>query len=297
MASSKKATKVQMREQKKKQREQKQTVKQQTKAAGKLRKVMQHYDANSHKVDRDYIVEMLEANPSWVAKLASVIRQGGMKILMELEQNDQDQTAGLDFGAKWKGRNVKTLMAMPQQVMENMIMATLKEDTVWPTDKTQLWWQAAFRYQMHCTDDTPLPYDKMNRYVMVMEEYARMRVAAIGNRLEGLKKKFETLTLQDFEIYHIHDPATNVEFGDKKDDPCVLKNLLTNEEYELPALKKHQGAWTLQNANDPDTLITAKDCPLQFRAVDYFPRMPKASEKWGYLVDAAQVAKAQLAGE
>ena len=41
------------------------------KAATKLRKVIQTYDANSHKVDRDYIVEMLEANPSWVPKLAS----------------------------------------------------------------------------------------------------------------------------------------------------------------------------------------------------------------------------------
>ena len=129
-----------------------------------------------------------------------------------------------------------------------LIMATLKENTVWPTDKTDLWWQAAFRYQMHCTDDTPLPYNKMNRYIMVMEEYARMRVTAIGNRLEGLKKKFKTLTLQDFEIYHICDPATNAEFGDKKDNSCVLKNLLTNEEYKLPALKKHQAPGCLDAA-------------------------------------------------
>ena len=55
----------------KKQREEKAKLKQQTKAATKLPKVIQTYDANSHKVDRDYIVEMLEANPSWVPKLAS----------------------------------------------------------------------------------------------------------------------------------------------------------------------------------------------------------------------------------
>lgn len=68
---AKKATKAKQREQRKKQREEKAKLKQQTKAATKLPKVIQTYDANSHKVDRDYIVEMLEANPSWVPKLAS----------------------------------------------------------------------------------------------------------------------------------------------------------------------------------------------------------------------------------
>ena len=74
-ASSKKQTKAAQRELKKKQRENKKKLEQQTKAASKLRRVIKTYDENSHKSDRDYIVEMLDANPAWVAKLAMVIRQ------------------------------------------------------------------------------------------------------------------------------------------------------------------------------------------------------------------------------
>ena len=153
---AKKATKAKQREQRKKQREEKAKLKQQTKAATKLPKVIQTYDANSHKVDRDYIVEMLEANPSWVPKLASVIRQGGMKILMDIEKADCENNAPqVDFGEKWKGKNVRTLLGMPINVLISMVMSTLPEDAEEPLRDDE-WWQAAFCYQMHCTKDTPL---------------------------------------------------------------------------------------------------------------------------------------------
>ena len=133
----KKATKAKQREQRKKQR--------------------------AHKVDRDYIVEMLEANPSWVPKLASVIRQGGMKILMDIEKADCENTAPeVDVGKKWKGKNVRTLLAMPTHVISSMVMSTLPEDTDEPLRDDE-WWQAAFCYQMHCFDASEHHHERLQR--------------------------------------------------------------------------------------------------------------------------------------
>ena len=103
-ASSKKQTKAAQHELKKKQRENKKKLEQQTRAASKLRRVIKTYDENSRKSDRDYIVEMLDANPAWVAKLAMVIRQGGMKILIDLETKGEKDSDALDYGPRWKGK-------------------------------------------------------------------------------------------------------------------------------------------------------------------------------------------------
>eukprot|EP00439_Symbiodinium_sp_Y106_P027561 s8451_g3.t1 len=293
---AKKATKAKQREQRKKQREEKAKLKQQTKAATKLPKVIQTYDANSHKVDRDYIVEMLEANPSWVPKLASVIRQGGMKILMDIEKADCENNAPqVDFGEKWKGKNVRTLLGMPINVLISMVMSTLPEDAEEPLRDDE-WWQAAFCYQMHCTKDTPLPADKMNRYIIVMEEYARLRVAAIGNRLTALRKPLKDMQMDDFVIYKIQK-AENPSNDNEKPNALVLLNTITNESNELPALKSHQGPWAVKDGRDPETFVTANECPLQFKARDYFPRMPVACAKWDYFVDAHAVALVQAGGE
>ena len=130
-ASSKKQTKAAQRELKKKQRENKKKLEQQTKAASKLRRVIKTYDENSHKSDRDYIVEMLDANPAWVAKLAMVIRQGGMKILIDLESKGENDSQALDYGPCWKGKNVRTFLKLP--ALQAMILAKLLKGTETPT--------------------------------------------------------------------------------------------------------------------------------------------------------------------
>ena len=109
-ASSKKQTKAAQRELKKKQRENKKKLEQQTKAASKLRRVIKTYDENSHKSDRAYIVEMLDANPAWVAKLAMVIRQGGMKILIDLETKGENDSNALDYGPALEGQECEDVL-------------------------------------------------------------------------------------------------------------------------------------------------------------------------------------------
>ena len=76
----------------------------------------------------------------------------------------------------------------------------------------------------------------------------------------------------------------------------MLLNTITNDFNELPSLKSHQGPWTVKDGRDPETFVTASDCPLQFKARDYFPRMPVATEKWDFVVDAHAVALRQAGG-
>ena len=45
-----------------------------------------------------------------------------------------------------------------------------------------------------------------------------------------------------------------------------------------------------EEGNSPDAMITAKDCPLQFRASDYFPKLPATGNRWTYHVDADALA-------
>ena len=291
-ASSKKQTKAAQRELKKKQRENKKKLEQQTRAASKLRRVIKTYDENSHKSDRDYIVEMLDANPAWVAKLAMVIRQGGMKILIDLETKGEKDSDALDYGPRWKGKNVRTFLKLPMDALQAMILATLPKGTKTP-DMTDEWWVAAFQFQFHVTEDTLLPKHDLLRCIMVVEEFARLRVAEIGNRIENIlgEGQLDKLTNRDFAIFQLeaHQPAEAASAS--KQHSAVLKCSVLGEAQDLPALKPNQGPWKMDDGNSPDAMITAKDCPLQFRASDYFPKLPATGNRWTYHVDADALAR------
>ena len=87
--------------------------------------------------------------------------------------------------------------------------------------------------------------------------------------------------MDDFVIYKIQK-AENPSNDNEKPNALVLLNTITNESNELPALKSHQGPWAVKDGRDPETFVTANECPLQFKARDYFPRMPVACAKWDY---------------
>ena len=257
----------------------------QTKAASKLRRVIKTYDENSHKSDRDYIVEMLDANPAWVAKLAMVIRQGGMKILIDLESKGENDSQALDYSPRWKGKNLRTFLKLPMDALQAMILATLPKGTKMP-DMTDEWWVAAFQFQFHVTEDTLLPKHDLLRCIMVVEEFARLRVAEIGNRIEKILSggQLDKLTESDFAIFQLEAHQPEEAASASKQHSAVLKCLL-DEAQDLPALKPNQGPWKMDDGNSPDAMITAKDCPLQFRASDYFPKLPAPGNRWTYHVD------------
>ena len=198
----KKNAKEAQRAAKKQQMEQKKKKKTEEKQAERLRKVMVTYEENNHKNERDYVVQMIDSNPAWVPKLAKVIRQGGMRILLELEEKEASAEA-VDYGEKWKGK-AKTLLELPTSVLQEMIMATVDPQHPVPelTSKSDEWWKACFKYQFHVDEKTPLPQHPLIRHMLVLKEMGRARVEHLGsNRLKISDKKLESMDVQDFLFY------------------------------------------------------------------------------------------------
>ena len=186
----KKNAKEAQRAAKKQQMEQKKKKKTEEKQAERLRKVMVTYKENNHKNERDYVVQMIDSNPAWVPKLAKVIRQGGMRILLELEEKEASAEA-VDYGEKWKGK-AKTLLELPTSVLQEMIMATVDPQHPVPelTSKSDEWWKACFKYQFHVDEKTPLPQHPLIRHMLVLKEMKtfplKARTTAAGVVVESL---------------------------------------------------------------------------------------------------------------
>ena len=127
---------------------------------------------------------------------------------------------------------------------------------------------------------------------MVLEEFARLRVKDIGNRVEKILSggQLEKLTEDDFAIFKLEVQQPDSAEASAKQS-AVLKCKLLQEEQELPVLKTNQGPWEMDDGNSPDAMIAAKDCPLQFRASDYFAQLPVPGNRWTYAVDADALAK------
>lgn len=295
----KKNAKEAQRAAKKQQMEQKKKKKTEEKQAERLRKVMVTYEENNHKNERDYVVQMIDSNPAWVPKLAKVIRQGGMRILLELEEKEASAEA-VDYGEKWKGK-AKTLLELPTSVLQEMIMATVDPQHPVPelTSKSDEWWKACFKYQFHVDEKTPLPQHPVIRHMLVLKEMGRARVEHLGsNRLKISDKKLESMDVQDFLFYKMTVRNFQQKAGEVIDDSdgaapsCILRSLIENEEVELPTLKAGKGPWRLSSAGDPGCMVTAQGCPLQFQAGSYFTECPEPSEKWKYEIDAKAAAEA-----
>ena len=119
------------------------------------------YEDNNHKKERDYVVQMIDSNPAWVPKLAKVIRQGGMRILLQLEEKEASVEA-VDYGEMWKGRANLSI-----SVMQEMILATVEPQPDL-NSKADDWWTASFKYQFHVDEKTPLPQHSLVRHVVVL---------------------------------------------------------------------------------------------------------------------------------
>ena len=126
-----------------------------------------------------------------------------------------------------------------------------------------------------------------------MEEFARLRVAEIGNRIEKIlsEGQLDKLTESHFAIFQLETLQPEEAASASKQHSAVLKCSLLGEAQDLPALKPNQGPWKMDDANSPDAMITAKDCPLQFKASDYFPKLPAPGNRWTYHVDADALAE------
>ena len=275
---------------KKKAQEEKKKDNMEKKQAEKLRKVMQTYETNNHKNERDYIVSMIDSNPGWVSKLAKVIRQGGMRLLLELEAKEAAEE-NVDYGDKWKGK-AKTLLALPTAVMQRMVLASLKQGlSLQELEKDDDWWKKCFAYRFHCDDETPLPQHSLVKHTLVLEEFGKARVQALGhNRLEDNPKKLELMETRDFLFWRMVETQHEDETKTSK-----LVCALTDKAHDLPRLTSEQGPWRLSDAWSPSALVIARNCPLQFKAADYFQELASSSDRWKYEVDAVAAAKAASA--
>jgi len=234
--------------------------------------------ADDAKKDRDYCIQMIHENPTWVPYLAASFRKGRFQKFVSAMQEEEQEAETEEFGRTLPS-SLKCLVKLQPKLKYDVLVSLRPYLAATPFSHVKMpALDSAFKYVLHIDDATPFPTEDLARRFQVFISICKARDKDVGQR--ALKTGLELAEAGCFPFFEIIE-AEGAAGGQLK-----VQYVPLNQAKPLPInpAGEEEWEWEIGDPCDFHAEITCKQNPaMKLVANAFFPDAAlDTKEQWTY---------------